>query len=315
MFFLDTDLGFHAKYHARVIRPSSSLRRSGVLTVCCSLLLLSACRRDQSPAPDSPRLTVNVTMRDVTFHSAALNRDMPYRVILPKTIAPNQKLPVVYLLHGGGGNYCDWSNYSDVAQYAERGLILVMPEGANSYYTNAATRPQDRYEDYIVHDLIADVEARLPAATGRENRAIIGMSMGGFGAVKLALKHPELFVFAAGLSSALDVPSRTFSITRIGQWRGHRAIFGPWQGRVQKENDPYVLARNVDPKRVPYLYLTCGDREGLLPANRQFAALLEEREFDYEFHEVRGGHNWTQWDEQLPDCFRSLLDRLRRSGR
>ena len=65
---------------------------------------------------------------------------------------------MLYLLHGGGGGFRDWSNYSDVAGYAERGLILVMPEGNSSYYTNSADRPQDRYEDYIVHDLIADVE-------------------------------------------------------------------------------------------------------------------------------------------------------------
>ena len=64
-------------------------------------------------------------MRDVTFHSAALNRDMHYRVILPATIAKGTKLSVVYLLHGGNGSFRDWSNYSDVARFAERGLILV----------------------------------------------------------------------------------------------------------------------------------------------------------------------------------------------
>ena len=154
-------------------------------------------------------------MVDVTFHSASLSRDMPYRVILPAKIAEGKKLPVIYLLHGGGGSYRDWTNYSDVAQYAERGLILVMPEGNSSYYVNSADHPQDRYEDYIVHDLIADVENRFPAATGRSNRAIAGVSMGGFGAVILALKHPDLVVFAGGMSSALDVPTRAFSVKRI----------------------------------------------------------------------------------------------------
>ena len=100
-------------------------------------------------------------MIDVAFHSAALNRDMPYRAIIPATIAANQKLPVLYLLHGGGGSFRDWSNYSDVVGYAERGLILIMPEGNSSYYTNSADRPQDRYEEYIVHDLIADLTQAL----------------------------------------------------------------------------------------------------------------------------------------------------------
>ena len=181
------------------------MRRATILLACLSIL--SCGKKEGPPAPDRPRLTSGVKMIDVTFHSAALNRDMPYRAILPANIAPNQKLPVLYLLHGGGGGFRDWSNYSDVAGYAERGLILVMPEGNSSYYTNSVDRPQDRYEDYIVHDLIADVESRFPAAIGRAHRAIAGVSMGGFGAVVLALKHPDLFVFAGGLSSALDVPA------------------------------------------------------------------------------------------------------------
>lgn len=251
-------------------------------------------------------------MRDVTFHSAALGHDMQYRVILPVNLAAGQKLPVVYLLHGGGGGFRDWSNYSDVARFAESGLILVMPEGADSYYTNAVDRPQGRYEDYITTDLIADVEQQFPTASGRANRAIIGVSMGGFGAVKLGLKRPDLFAFVGGISSAIDVPSRPFSIKRPLQWRYHRSIFGPWGGRVQSENDPFVLAQSADPGKTPYLFLTCGDQEGLLPANRKLAAMLTERHFQSEFHVVRGGHNWTQWDEQLESCFRSLLGHLGR---
>jgi S-formylglutathione hydrolase FrmB len=275
------------------------------------LLLLASCtHREAPPAADHPRLTPDVIMRDISFHSTALNRDMLYRVALPKNIAPGAKLPVVYLLHGGGGDYREWSNDSDVACFAEQGLVLVMPEGGSSYYTNSRTRPEDRYEDYIVGDLIHDVESRFPVAADRSHRAAIGVSMGGFGAVKIALKHPELFAFVGGLSSALDVPTRLFSIKRLSQWRGHRAIFGPWNGEVQKQNDPYTLARTADPAVSPYFYLTCGDQEGLLPANRQFAALLGKRHFAFEFHETHGGHNWNQWNPQLEACFRSLREHL-----
>ena len=249
-------------------------------------------------------------MRDVGFHSAALNRDMQYRVILPAAVGAGQKLPVVYLLHGGDGSFRDWSNYSGVARYAEHNVILVMPEGNSSYYTNSAERPQDRYEDYIVHDLISDVESKFPVAAGRSNRAIVGVSMGGFGAVKLALRHPEMFAFAAGISPAIDVPSRPFSIKRIQQWRFHRSIFGLWGSQTQRDNDPFVLARSADPARTPYLFLTCGEQEGLLPANRSFAALLAKRQFQYEFHTTRGGHNWNQWDAWLPSVFQSLLEHM-----
>ena len=249
-------------------------------------------------------------MRDVTFRSAALNRDMQYRVIFPANIAAGAKLPVVYLLHGGGGNFRNWSNYSDVARFAERGLILVMPEGDESYYMNAAERPEDRYEDYIATDLIADVESKFQVAAGRANRAIIGVSMGGFGAIKLAFSHPDLFIFAGGISPAIDVPSRPFSIKRISQWQHYRSIFGPWGSQSRREGDPFVLARSVNPARAPYLFLSCGEQEGLLPANRAFATLLESRHFRFEFHVVPGGHNWNQWDERLPSVFQSLWAHL-----
>jgi putative tributyrin esterase len=276
------------------------------------VLLVTSCSREKqnTPPPDHPRLTSAVKMQDVTFHSAVLNRDMPYRAIFPAQIASGQKLPVVYLLHGGGGNFHDWSNYSGVAQYAERGLILIMPEGNSSYYTNSADHPQDRYEDYIVHDLIADVERRFPALAGRANRAIAGPSMGGFGAVVLSLKHPDLFIFAAGMSSALDVPSRPFSIKRVGQWRQHSAIFGPWKSQSRRASDPYILARSADPEKIPYFFLTCGEKEGLLPANKQFTAMLQARHFQYEFHTAPGGHDWNQWDCQLPALFASLTQHI-----
>src|SRR5260370_11197004 len=100
-------------------------------------------------------------MRGIAFHSAALNRDMQYRVILPAIVAAGQKLPVVYLLHGGGGGFHGWSNYSHVACYAEHNVILVMPEGNSSYYTNSAERPPERYGDYILADLLADGESQF----------------------------------------------------------------------------------------------------------------------------------------------------------
>jgi S-formylglutathione hydrolase FrmB len=283
----------------------------------CSLLLVgillfsAACKRQPKDAPpDHPRLTPNVVMRDVEFRSAALNRTMRYRVVLPAVVFGEDKLPTLYLLHGGGGGFRDWSNYSNVAGYAGKGFILVMPEGDESYYMNAAERPQDRYEDYIVHDLIADVESKFPVSSTRSMRAIAGVSMGGFGAVKLALGHTDLFVFAAGISPAIDVPSRPFSVKRISQWRHHSSIFGDWGSRTRHDDDPFVLARKVDPSGIPYLFLTCGDKEGLLPANRNFAALLGERHFQYEFHVVKGGHDWNQWNAEIPGLFQSLMGHI-----
>ena len=288
------------------MRAKTTMNYKAMLLLLALGAMISCTKHEQPAPPDHPRLTSGVKMVDVTFHSAALNRDMPYRAIIPATIAANQKLPVIYLLHGGGGGFHDWSNYSDVAGYAARGLILVMPEGNSSYYTNSADRPQDRYEDYIVRDLIADVEQRFPAAIGRTHRAIAGISMGGFGAVVLALKHPDLFVFAGGLSSALDVPSRPFSIKRVGQYRQHSSIFGAWGSQSRRASDPFVLAREADPAQAPYFFLTCGDQEGLLATNKKFVSLLQQRHFAHEFHVVPGGHDWSVWNRHVPELINSL---------
>jgi S-formylglutathione hydrolase FrmB len=242
----------------------------------------------------------------VTFFSSALNRNMPYRVYLPAKLTPGQKLPVVYLLHGSGGSFRNWSNYSDVGSYAAQGLILVMADGGSSYYANAALKPEDKYEDYLVRDLISDVEARLPAASGRENRGIIGVSMGGFAAIKLALTRPDLFVFVGGISPAIDVPSRRFSFRRWGQGMRFRSIFGPSDSETRKAADPFLLVHSANPAQTPYIYLTAGEQEPLLEPNRRFATRLHDGHFSYEFHTKPGVHDWDQWDTQIPPCFESL---------
>jgi putative tributyrin esterase len=249
-------------------------------------------------------------MQDITFHSNSLNRDMPYRAILPANLVRGKRLPVVYLLHGRDGNFRDWSNDSEVAHFAEEGLLLVMPEGYDSYYTNSVGQPQDRYEDYIAKDLIADVEARFPAATGRSKRAILGVSMGGFGAVKIALKYPELFAFAGGISAAVDVPNRPFSWKRFRQSWYMRSIFGASKSQTRRDNNPFVLARKADPASAPYLFLACGEQESLLQPNREFATLLSQRNLPHEFHTAPAEHNWNQWNAWLPSCFKSLMQHI-----
>jgi S-formylglutathione hydrolase FrmB len=208
-------------------------------------------------------------------------------------------------LHGGDGTFRDWSNYTDVAKFAS-GSLLVMPQGDYSYYVNAASRPQDRYEDYIVNDLPADVERRFHARTNRDGRVIVGVSMGGFGAINLALRHPEKFAFVGAISAAVDVPRRTFSWKRLNQSRAFRDLFGPDGSDSRRNNDPFVLVRRADPSKTPYFYLACGKQESLLAPNREFTALLDKDRIAHEFHIVPGGHEWNQWNASLPGVFESL---------
>jgi putative tributyrin esterase len=282
---------------------------------CLLLFWFLGCQHAQQDHADRPRLFPGVRMQDVTFHSAALNRDMPYRVFLPAKVVAGQKLPVVYLLHGGdGGGFRDWSNDSDVAAYATRNLILVMPEGAFSYYMNAVGKPADRYEDYVLRDLIADVATRFPASDHRENRAIVGISMGGFAAIKWALSRPDLFVFVGALSPSVEVVHRDFSIRNripgIEEWWRLRTVFGPPGSEARRSSDPFVLVESARPERTPYMYVAVGEQERFLEPNRRFARRLEERKFQFEFHTIPGTHNWSLWDAQIPGCFDSLLQHL-----
>jgi S-formylglutathione hydrolase FrmB len=252
-------------------------------------------------------------MEDVRFRSNALGHNVTYRVVLPATYPPNAKLPVVWLLHGAGDNHRSWTDKSGIAEVATHGVMLVMPDGENSYYVNSASRSNRRYQDYIIDEVIPDARRRFPvAATDREDNAIIGISRGGFGALVLALKHPQMFSFAGSLSGALDVPERRF------RWRdpftslGIRRTFGPMNSPTRKQNDPFLLIANVQDEPQPtYFYLTCGEREVLLPPNRRFADILQQRRLYYTFETTSGGHNWNTWNRQLPGMETSLLEHFR----
>jgi putative tributyrin esterase len=182
-----------------------------------------------------------------------------------------------------------------------------MPEGGESFYLNAALRRRERYEDYLIHDLTADVEQRFPARADSEGRAIIGISMGGFGAVTQALRHPEIYVFAAGLSAAVDVPERRFRWTRFWQWWLFHKIFGPMPSAERAERDPFALLQRTDSAKAPYFYLTAGEDEPLYEPDARFAAQLKAHGFASEFHAMAGGHEWNEWQKQLPGCFARLF--------
>jgi putative tributyrin esterase len=289
-------------------RPSAWTMGLAVLWCAGSL---AGCHSRQADVVDHPRQFPGVAEQDVTFYSASLQHNTTYRVYRPANRNAAGKLPVAYLLHGGGGDYTDWSNNGDAGKYAAQGLILVMPEGAFSYWVNSAEAPGERYGDFLLKDLPADVEARFPAAGDREHRAIVGPSMGGFGAVEYALKRPDMFAFAGALSPAIEVTERGFNWMRFGQSERFRHIFGPKGSEARRAADPFVLVKTADPGKTPYLYLTAGADEPLLDPIERFVARLKQRGFAYEFHTMPGGHGWRVWGAQVPGCFESLLNRVR----
>jgi len=152
------------------------------------------------------------SVQTIQLQSKLVNTTLSYNVILPPDYRTSSatRYPVLYLLHGFGGHYSDWVTRTNVADYAAQyRLIVVTPEGNNGWYTDSASTATDKYEGYILKELIPDVEKRFRTIESRYGRGIAGLSMGGYGALKFGLKSPGTFAFAGSISGAVAVPSWT----------------------------------------------------------------------------------------------------------
>jgi len=246
--------------------------------------------------------------------SAALGRTMSYRVLLPENYhASAMRYPVLYLLHGLGGNYKDWTSRTNLAEYSRTvPLIIVMPDGENQWYTNAADGSA-RFEDYIFTDLQADVVKKFRTINSRYGRSIAGLSMGGYGALKMALKRPGGFAVVASFSGALNATRAGELEPLIGKEEAERmlTIFGPQGSETRKTNDVFALAAALKPGGAPYVYVDCGIADNaLLAVNRDAVAALHKSGIAYEYHEVAGAHTWDYWDRRIREFLPLLMKKL-----
>jgi putative tributyrin esterase len=237
---------------------------------------------------------------DDSVASAALGRTMKYRVLLPHGYqSSGAQYRALYLLHGLTGDYLDWSTRTDLARIAqETQLVIVMPDGENSWYVNAADKGP-RFEDYIADDLVKDVESKYRVIRSRYGRAIAGLSMGGYGALKIALKRPAVFAAAGGFSSALGVTDPKFDDALTAYKDQLYKTFGPAGSETRTANDILVIAGKTKPETAPSLYLDCGTSDGLLESNRALVAVLQKHGLAYEYHEVPGAHTWDYWNRRM----------------
>lgn len=294
-----------------------------------------------APASREPGRVVNAT-----FHSASLGVDKAYVVYLPGGYdAPTARYPVIYLLHGMGGNETNWVKVGGLAETADRmGLsaIVVMPDGDDGFYANwvtpvpesaclAATPPFDksekpetycvktpRYEDYIVKDLLAHVDATYRTRPERRSRGIAGLSMGGFGALSLAMRHPDLFAASAshsGVAALLYegphpyVKGAPVTLTeRADSWAPTFAekmreqvkrVFGPdlanWRA-----HDPSVLAQKLKDGELA-LYLDCGTEDGFKFHDQAsyLHEILAGRGVAHAFELTHGPHSFKLWTGRI----------------
>jgi putative tributyrin esterase len=272
--------------------------------VFCLILLSTVRLTFAQKAVSTPAFESGKEFRaeEVTFHSPSLDRDMHYQVLLPHDYRNNdygngRRLPVLYLLHGLYGDYKNWDTRTGIESYAKTmSLLIVMPDADDSWYTNSATVSRDKFEDYIFRDLVAEIDRKYRTIPEKRARAIAGLSMGGYGAVKLALKHPELFAFAASLSGAFNAAE---DLDRLRpEFRAKLLeVFGDAANRTRTENDLFLLLRTA--RDDPYFYLACGTEDFFLDTNRALAAQLSSQKAPYEYHETAGGHTWEYWDAAL----------------
>jgi S-formylglutathione hydrolase FrmB len=236
---------------------------------------------------------------------------MPYEVVLPIGYeAGRQHYSVLYLLHGWQGDETDWINRTHLTELAARyQLLIVTPRAGNSWYVNSATNPTDRYADYVLDDVIEDVDSHYRATADPQHRAIAGLSMGGYGALLFALRRPAMFGFAASISGAFSGPYGIEEVMPQLKPSIDQA-YGSSGSATRKENDLDSLIAAADPRTIPYLFIECGTADPLLPSNRHLVAELSEYKLQYEYHELPGNHTWSFWDDSLSPMLTELALQL-----
>ncbi|MGB4989906.1 MAG: alpha/beta hydrolase family protein [Pyrinomonadaceae bacterium] len=276
------------------------------------LLVLAAHGSLIAQTPAAKPLGANV--REHKLNSKLMGREISYRVVVPAgyfNAKDTTRHSVVYLLHGLTGHFSNWTDRTKVAEYAlAHKYIIVMPEGDNGWYTDSVSKANDKYESYIIKELIPEIDAKYRTIAERDHRAITGLSMGGYGGVKFGLKYPEMFSLAASFSGALGAASYSEKTAgAIG--KAMEAIYGPDDSDTRKANDIFKIVRDLTPEKIkalPFIYQSCGTEDFLIQNNREFMALLAEKKVKHEYRQHPGVHDWVFWDDQIRE-FLDVADR------
>lgn len=238
------------------------------------------------------------------LNSKLMAREMPYRVIFPTNYSAekDKRFPAIYLLHGLTGHFDNWADKTKLTDYAKNyNYIIVMPEGDNGWYSDSASVPHDKYESYIIAELIPEIDKKYRTISDRRHRAVAGLSMGGYGSIKFGLKYPEMFSLVGSFSGALGAAS--FNEKNAGGiGKSIDAIFGAVEGEKRQSNDIFKIVKEMPAdkiKNLPFIYLDCGTEDFLIQSNRDFAALLLEKKIPHEFRQLPGKHDWKFWNAEV----------------
>jgi len=225
----------------------------------------------------------------------ALERMVSFTAILPE--GKPGPFPVLYLLHGGGDDHTAWVRRSSIERHADKyPMIIVMPNGEMGWYTDSKAIPHSKFETFIAKDLVSFVDNTFATVPTRAGRAIAGLSMGGYGTLKLAIKHPDVYCAAYAMSASTTVSNRDGESSWDVEYRlklGDRPVGGP--------EDIFYLYEHADRSTIPALTFNCGVDDFLLEDNRRLHNALTEMKFPHSYTEYAGAHTWDYWDTHIQD--------------
>ena len=247
-------------------------------------------------------------LNEVRFFSNTLTLGCTMHVLLPqRPLADMQKkapkkFRTLYLLHGHSDDHTAWQRWTSIERYVEGlNLAVVMPAVHLSFYNDMAHG--GKYWQFISEEVPAIVRDMFPLSADRKDNFVAGLSMGGYGAFKLALTHPERYAAAASLSGALDI--RAVVSPRSGRnnriWLEEmRTVFGDLSKVSGSKHDLFTLAKKAAKSSVkPRLFQCCGTEDQLYADNLRFREAVQKLPLDLTYEEGPGEHNWAYWDRMI----------------
>ena len=232
------------------------------------------------------------TVDTLLTYSQVMKKNIKAVVISPDNSKQKSLFPVVYLLHGHGGNYADWiSRVSELKSYADQYQVLIVcPDGGPaSWYFDSLEQSMSRYETYITKELLSIIDQKYPTIKERKGRAITGLSMGGHGALYLAFKHQDIFSAAGSMSGGLDL--RPFP----NNWN-LSAHLGKYAEKPEQweRNSVINLTHLLTPGSLKLL-IDCGTGDFFYNVNKAFHLKLIAMNIPHDFISRPGEHNWDYW--------------------
>ncbi len=254
-----------------------------------------------------------------SIFSHSLGRMMPISITIPSSYDDQKPMPVLYLLHGHSIHHGYYLKNTDIEHYVEEASVLcVMPEAGNSWFINSYSEPEDRFEDYMMKDLPEFIQKKYMVDTDRQY--IAGFSMGGYGALVLALRNPDRFVFAASIAGAIMYPRDTEVLEDSPKYGFAKPstdlAFGELPNEFREECDPFLLYKNTPPVDLPYIFILTGLHDyfpEIMTAQRDLSDSLNTYGALHEYHEIQGGHDSKTVDASI-HLMLQRIDYLRDRG-